>query len=159
MLTLIKNTINSGNFKYMELQQRISRLYAMGNITEAELDELLALAVEKASPDTERPELLTLIKSLSGKVAALTACVEELSARVKALEHGDNADLTEDTADEYPAWEPWDGLSDQYQPGAMVFHVGQLWKSTFPGQNVWEPGVVDDRFWLKCSPSELGGLK
>lgn len=154
MLTLIKNTINSGQYKFIDLQQKLARLYAMGNITEAELDELLALAAEKANPDAERPELLNLIKSLSGKVAALTACVEELSARLKKLETGGVTDYEEENACEYPDWELWDGLSDQYQPGTIVSHKGLLWKSTFNGQNVWEPGVVDDRFWVKYSPSE-----
>lgn len=154
MLTLIKNTINSGQYKFNDLQQKLARLYATGNISEAEWDELLALAVEKASPDTERPELLTLIKNLSGKVTALTACVEGLSARLKKLETGSVTDHEEETACEYPSWEPWDGLSDRYQPGAVVSHIGLLWQSTFNGQNVWEPGVVDDRFWVKYSPSE-----
>lgn len=154
MLTLIKSTINSGQYKFIDLQQKLARLYATGNISDAEWDELLALAVEKANPDTERPELLTLIKSLSGKVTALTACVEELSARLKKLETGGVPDHEEENACEYPSWEPWDGLSDRYQPGAVVSHIGLLWQSTFNGQNVWEPGVVDDRFWVEYPPSE-----
>lgn len=50
---------------------------------------------------------------------------------------------------EIKPWEPWDGLSDKYQPGAIVSHGGKVWESTYDGQNVWEPGAVgiDERFW------------
>jgi len=144
MFTLMQNTINSGNYKFMDLQQRIARLYAMGNISEAELDELLAMAVEKATPDAERPELLQLILSLFAKVEALTA-------RVKALENG-NAAALDAGSEDYPAWEPWDGLSNQYQPGAIVSHKEQLWQSTFQGQNVWELSTVGSQFWTQYDP-------
>ena len=144
MFALMKNTINSGNFKFIDLQHRIAKLYAMGNLSETELDELLALAAEKATPDSERPELLQLILSLFAKVEALTA-------RVKVLEKGNAADPDAGSED-YPAWEPWDGLSNQYQPGTIVRHKEQLWKSTFQGQNVWEPGTVGSQFWTLYSP-------
>lgn len=147
MFELIKNTIKSGNYKFLELQQRISRLYAMGNLTEAELDELLGLAAEKATPDAERPELLQLILSLFAKVEALTA-------RVKVLEDGKAADDSGDGQGNYPAWEPWDGLSDKYQHGAIVCHKDKLWESTFPAQNVWEPGTVGDQFWIPYTLTE-----
>lgn len=154
MLTLIKSTINSGYYKFTDLQQKLARLYATGNISETEWDELLALAVEKASPDTERPELLSLIQNLYRKVTELTACVEDLSARLKNLETGGVPDYEEENTCEYSVWQFWDGLSDQYQPGAIVSHKGALWQSTFNGQNVWEPGVVDDRFWVRYQPTE-----
>lgn len=141
MFILMKNTINSGNYKFLDLQQRIARLYAMGNISEDELNDLMTMAVEKANPETERPETLVLIQNLSAKVEALTV-------RVKMMEGSDTAGGTEGDVDEYPAWEPWDGLSDHYQPGAIVSHNGQLWESVYSGQNVWEPGVVDQRFWI-----------
>lgn len=155
MFTLMKSTINSGSYKFLDLQQRIARLYAMGNISEDELNELMTMAVEKANPETERPETLALIQTLSRKVGDLTSCVESLTARVKALEGGETADGTDEgDIDEYPAWEPWDGLSDKYQPGAVVSHSDKLWESVYPGQNVWEPGVVDERFWIQYTPEE-----
>lgn len=154
MYDLIMSTINSGNYGFLELKEKIARLYAMGSITESQLEELLDLAVEKANPDTERPEVLSLIQNLYRKVTELTACVEELSARLKNLETGGIPDYEEEDTCEYPAWELWDGLSNQYQSGAIVSHKGALWQSTFNGQNVWEPGVVDDRFWVRYQPTE-----
>ena len=52
---------------------------------------------------------------------------------------------------EYPIWKPWDGISKDYQIGAIVVHNGEVWESTFAGQNVWEPGTVGDNFWIKKS--------
>lgn len=147
MFDLIKKTIQSGNYKFLELQQRIARLYAMGNISAEELDELMALAVEKTSPDQERPEMLDLVQTLSRKVDALAAEVAALRAGTSG------GDASGDPA-EYPAWQPWDGLSDKYQPGSVVSHKGQLWESVYPGQNVWEPGTVDERFWKKYNPED-----
>lgn len=148
MFDLIKKTIQSGNYKFLELQQRIARLYAMGNISAEELDELMALAVEKTSPDQERPELLTLIQNLAAKIDAL-------AAEVTALKAGStDSDAAEGDACEYSSWQPWDGLSDKYQPGSIVSHNGHLWESVYSGQNVWEPGTVDERFWVKRSDLE-----
>lgn len=144
MYDILKLTIMSGNFKLSEIQQRVKRLYAMGDINDTQLKELLSMLAEKANPELERPETLELIQNLAAKVTALEQTVKEL----KGLLAGTGSDDSEESA-QYSAWEPWDGLSDQYQYGAIVDHNGQLWQSTFPGQNVWEPGTVDDRFWAK----------
>ena len=142
MYGIIKLTIMSGNFKLSEIQKRIKRLYAMGDITDTQMDELLSLMAEKANPEIERPETLDLIQNLFARV-------NDLAARVKRLEAGNAEEGAVVHSDsEYPAWEPWDGLSNKYQPGAVVSHNDQLWESVYAGQNVWEPGVVDQRFWI-----------
>lgn len=147
MYDIIKLTIQSGEFKLSELQHRVKKLYAMGELSDTQLDELFALLAEKANPEMERPELLDMVRSLSARVS-------QLDARLKILESGDTTGGDVVDAEEYLTWEPWDGLSDQYQYGAIVDHNGQLWQSTFLGQNVWEPGTVDDRFWVKYTPEE-----
>lgn len=146
MVNLMKNAINFGNYKLADMQQRIARLYAMGNITHGELEELLNLAAEKANPDAERPELLNLVQTLSKKV-------DTLAAEVEALRAGNSdRNVQESNLCEHPSWQPWDGLSDKYQIRSIVSHKGQLWESAYPGQNVWEPGTVDERFWVKYNP-------
>lgn len=143
MYDILKLTIQSGNFKFSEIQHRIKKLYAMGDLTEEQLDEMLSMAAEKSNPDMERPETLALIQNLAAKVTALEQTVKELLSGTVDNDAGDS--------DQYPAWEPWDGLSQEYQTGAIVEHNGKLWQSTYSGQNVWEPGTVDDRFWVKYS--------
>lgn len=144
MYNTMKMQIERGKFRLPDIQYKIKRLYAMGDLSEEQLDGLLTLAAGKADPDTERPELLALIQALSGKITALEQRVKDLEGEVPGSETG------EDTR--FPAWEPWDGLSSNYQCGAIVEHNGHLWQSAYSGQNVWEPGVVDERFWGKYVP-------
>lgn len=131
MFEVIKSVIDAGGYKLTALQDKIKRFYLRGDLTEAEMDELLVMAGEGATADGERPEMLTLIQRLSADVASLRERVDALEGKTK-----------EDTeASEYPAWEPWDGISNNYQYGAVVSHNGHLWESTHNGHNVWEPGV------------------
>ena len=129
MYEVIKSVIAAGDYKLAEMLYKIKKLYALGDITEEQMDELLIRAVVGASADAERPENLELIRNLSAKVAAL-------ESRVAALEGIENG------GEEYPVWKQWDGISNDYQPGAVVTHNGRLWESVFAGQNVWEPGAA-----------------
>lgn len=138
MKNIMKNVIAAGGYRLADMRHKIKKLYAMGDLSDAEADELLALAQGGASPDAERPETLKLIRSLAAEV-------EALKDRVKILEGGESDSGAEQT--QHPAWKPWDGISTDYQPGAIVSHMGQLWLSVYAGQNVWEPGSVDERFW------------
>ena len=148
MYNSLKTQISYGTFNVVDMQRRAKKLFALGELTETQLDDLFSLMAENANPDTERPELLNLIQSLFAKVDAL-------SDRVKALESGNtDGDAADGDAGEYPEWKPWDGLSNQYQPGSIVRHNDQLWQSAFSGQNVWEPGTVGDQFWVKYTPEE-----
>lgn len=85
-------------------------------------------AAEHLSAEMERPENIEILKKLAGRVM-------DLEARVAVLEG-----KGEETG--YPAWKPWDGLSNDYQYGAIVSHGGKLWQSVYNGQNVWEPGTL-----------------
>ena len=147
MYDIMKNTISKGGYKLEEVQRRIKRLFLLGDVTEAEMDELLEMAVQGASADAERPENTALIQVLAEKITAL-------EARVAALESNDNGGNTDNGGGEeqpqYEAWKPWDGISKDYSYGAIVTHNGELWQSVFNGQNVWEPGVVGtESMWVK----------
>lgn len=147
MYDIMKNTISKGGYKLDEMQHRIKRLFLLGDITEEQMDELLNMAIDKATVDAERPETLAMIHTLAEMIAAV-------EARVKALEGGNdsggNDDSGEEEQPEYPHWKPWDGISTNYQYGAIVWHNGELWISVFDGQNVWEPGAVGtDNLWQK----------
>lgn len=128
MFEIIKSVIFSGGYKLAEIQHKIKKLYILGDLAEAEMDELLVLASGSASADAERPETLQMIHTLAEDVQAL-------KTRVKALEG------SEENQSAYPVWKPWDGLSSDYQIDAVVSHNGELWKSVYVGQNVWEPGA------------------
>lgn len=137
MFNIIKDVIVKGGNKLAEIQHKVKKLYLLGDITESEMDELLAMASRGASVDAERPETLEMLRILAREM-------EALNARLKALEGGEDT-----SAGDYPTWKPWDGMSADYSLGAVVSHNGELWESTFEGQNVWEPGVVDEKFWKR----------
>jgi hypothetical protein len=144
MFNVIKSAIEAGGYKLSEMQQKIRKFYMMGNLTEAELDELLRLASGGVSADAERPENILLIQTLAEEL-------EALKARVTALEGGEDP-AEPDKPDEptYPEWKPWDGISKDYQRGDIVSHNGKLWESVFEGQNVWEPGTVGtESLWVE----------
>ena len=134
MYNVIKSVITSGGFKLADIQHKIKKLYALGDLTEAQMDELLGAASGGVNTDAERPDVLEMLKKLSDRVDAL----EEML--------NGNAEETG-----YSEWAAWDGISDNYQPGAIVSHGGKLWQSVYEGQNVWEPGAagIDERFWVE----------
>ena len=128
----LKRVILSGRYRLSEMVEKINVMWGESLITDAERDELLALAQEKLNPQTEAPELMAAYARLLERVGAL----EE---RVAALEGAGGEESAE--GGEWPAWEPWDGVSDKYQLGAQVEHNGVKYVSVYAGQNVWEPGT------------------
>lgn len=129
MYGIIRQVIGNGGYKLNDMQQRIKRMYVLGDLTAEQTDELLSLALAGAQTDAERPETIEMLKALSDRVAAIE---EKLGM--------------DEAGEAYPAWTPWDGVSNNYQPGAIVAHNEKLWQSVFEGQNVWEPGTVS--FWV-----------
>ena len=69
-----------------------------------------------------------------------------LSERIAKLEEVVFAENDE----EIVAWKPWDGISKDYQYGALVTHKDTIWRSDFKGQNVWEPGTIGtEALWVR----------
>lgn len=132
MYGIIRQVIGNGGYKLNDMQQKIKRMYVLGDLTAEQTDELLSLALAGAQADAERPETIEMIRSLASRVDAIEA----------KLGMGEAGEA-------YPAWKPWDGVSDNYQPGAIVSHNAKLWQSVYEGQNVWEPGVVGEGFWAE----------
>lgn len=138
---ILENVIKSGKFDLARATQLIESGYLDGSYTEAERNELLALRDQYLNPQTQAPDLKEALKRLEEKYAAL----EE---RVKTLEGNGATAPGEDGA--YPAWEPWNGISTQYQKGDRVTHNGFVWESVYIGQNTWEPGTLGtEGIWVK----------
>ena len=133
MYEVLKSVISAGGFKLAEIQRKIKKLYAVGDLTEEEMDALLSLASGGVSTDAERPEVMAMLQSLADRIAALEAKL-----------------TTGEETPEYEAWKPWDGMSNKYQHGATVSHNGKLWQSIYEGQNVWEPGAAGtENLWAE----------
>lgn len=141
---VLRNVILSKKQSVGELTRRIDVFYAQGKITETEKAELDQMVFDNQTVDAEREELEVLYKALVEKYNAL-------EVRVRALEGGESGGGS-GTDGGYPNWEPWDGVSINYQPGAIVKHNGKIWKNVLDGmQNIWEPGVVDNRYWIEVT--------
>ena len=150
MYDVLKSVISVGGYKLTEIQHKVKKLYILGDLTEEQMDELLAMASRGVSTDAERPETLALIHTLSAEIEALKIRVETLESG------GDNGnDNTSEEQPTYPDWKTWDGISKDYQTGAVVSHKDELWESVFNGQNVWEPGAPGtESLWVKYIPAE-----
>lgn len=133
MYEIIRQVILNGGYKLTDMQGKIKRMYVRGDLTEEQMDELLVMVNGGANPNAERPDTLEMLKSISARL-------DKVEAKLNALENSGTQ------PEEYPAWTPWDGVSNNYQPGAIVAHNEKLWQSVFEGQNVWEPGTVS--FWV-----------
>lgn len=137
MYNILKTNILMGGTRLGEVQNRIKRLYATGDLTDGQMEELMELSQQKANPEAERPELPEILRSLTERVEVLEKKMASTS-------------VPEEEAPNIEAWKPWDGISNKYQYDAVVSHNGKLWRSVFNGQNVWEPGTVGtERLWVE----------
>lgn len=147
MANILRSVINNGGMPLTQVSERIETMYVSGRINAEERNELTGLMHEKARPENEAGDYKALCRALAEKY-------NELEKRVSALEQADNVSGGEeeegDADQNHPEWEPWDGVSDKYQTGAIVMHNGTVWESVFAGQNVWEPGApgIDERYWV-----------
>lgn len=132
MFNTLKIAIASKKYDLPAISKKIDTLWLGGRLTDEERTQLQNEALANLSVENERPDMLIMLEELARRVAALEAIHAE--------------DNTENT---YPEWMPWNGLTTDYQPGAIVSHNGKLWKSVYSGQNVWEPGVIGtETLWV-----------
>ena len=158
MYKIIKSVITAGNFKLADMTKKINTLWVSGELTDEQRDELMQLMNEHLNPATEAPELAERI----GRVEQRVTILEE---SVKELENGgsETTEPTEPGTEEViiHQWEPWNGISDQYQYGAVVTHNGKYWHNVLQGmQNTWEPGSegVGENIWKEITKEEAEAL-
>lgn len=133
MYNIIKNEIKNGR-KLTEVNRMINAAMGAGAITDTQYGELRREASAAANHKDNEPGLREMVLALAARVEVL-----EKTAGIVTPEIPDEGNQTE-----YETWQPWDGISNKYQQGAIVYHpgTGKLWESTFAGQNTWEPGTV-----------------
>lgn len=81
MKDFIESVIRTGNYVLSEMEERIQKMYVLGKLTTAELEELLALAAENARDSMQ---------------IDVTAKLKELEDRIYVLEHPSMPD--------FPVW-------------------------------------------------------
>lgn len=70
MREFIEDIIASGNYKLEELEGKIKRLYAMGDLTEEDMTELLAMAAAHVV-DSKQVDLFAKVVDLEHRIEAL----------------------------------------------------------------------------------------
>ena len=70
MKDFIESVINTGNYKLQDMENRIKKLFATGDLSEADMIYLLDLAAEKAD-DSKQIDIPVILADLEKRVAAL----------------------------------------------------------------------------------------
>lgn len=70
MRKFLESVINTGNYKLSDMENRIKRLFATGDLSEQDMVELLDLAAEKAD-DGKQIDVSAVLGDLEARVAAL----------------------------------------------------------------------------------------
>lgn len=145
MYEIIETAILTGGYDLQAMASKIDAMYAADRLTADEWQKLRKLCLDHLRPEDTRPELQQQLEYLADRVTAL-------EAQVAALIEGASGGTEED-------YEDWQqsiaGLTNKYQQGAIVRHNGKLWQSAYPGQNVWEPGVLGtETLWVEYASDE-----
>lgn len=166
MYEVFKNVIESGNFKVNDLTNKIDTLWAERKMSDDERAALIASMTDHINPATEAPELARQISMVAEQVAEMKDQIAALIADVATLknpegseEGGGEETESDPLTGKIPDWEPWDGISDRYQRGAIVRENGEYYVNVLSGmQNTWQPGTagVDDRYWIKLTAEQAG---
>lgn len=134
MYTIIKSVIESKNYELSDMLKKLDTLWVQGSITDAEREELMALARENANVQ----------QSID-----IMAKLEELDKRVKALEDAKINTDTSDSEEETENEEPTGTTYPEYTAGTW-YYAGD--KVTFDGK-VYEC-IAPDGVVCVWSPSE-----
>lgn len=111
------------------------------------------MMIDYLNPASEAPELKEMYERLEARVTTL----EEEVKKLKGEEPGGGEEGTVTV----PAWEPWDGISNKYQYGAVVTHNTKYFLDVLQGmQNTWEPesAGVDERYWKEITKEQAEGI-
>ena len=145
MYNIIETAILTGGYDLQAMASKIDAMYAADRLTADEWQKLRKLCLDHLKPEDTRPELQQQLEYLAARVTALEAQVAALTGAASGGTEKDYADWVQPVA----------GLTNKYQQGAIVRHNGKLWQSAYPGQNVWEPGVLGtEALWTEYTPEE-----
>ena len=139
MFATFQTIINAGGYDLADLSQRIKTLYALGELTEEEMTQLLDSAAANANQDAMLPDMSERVGALETRMAA----VEE---RVGKLETGGvEPGEPEQPADEWPQWERPTSKDTQYHKGDKVTFNGRHY--TCVKNNVSSSPEEDSKSW------------
>ena len=119
MFETVQTIINAGGYDLADLSERIKTLYAMGELTEVEMKQLLDSAAANANQDAMLPDMSERVGALETRIAAVEERVGKLEAG--GVEPGE----PEEPADEWPEWVRPTSKDTQYNKGDKVTFNGK----------------------------------
>lgn len=130
MFGTVRAIINAGGYDLTGLTKRIKTLYAMGELTEDEMEQLLEQAQTNAKPDDSYAPLADRVKAIE----EWEMTVEEWLSK---LETGSSTE-PEVPADECPEYKQPTGAHDAYHVGDKITYNGKHYTCIYDGC-VWTP--------------------
>ena len=123
MFATFQTIINAGGYDLIDLTKRIKTLYAMGELSEEEMKQLLEQAQTNAKPDDS--------------YAPLADRVKYIGERLSKTEYGSPTDPN-GLADEWPEYVQPTGAHDAYHVGDKITYNGKHYTCIYDGC-VWTP--------------------
>lgn len=133
MFTTFQTIINAGGYDLADLTERIKTMYAMGELSEEEMEQLLEQAQTNAKPDDS-------YAPLNERVTAIETWKREFEDRLDKLESDSSTELgePEEPADEWPEYVQPTGAHDAYYVGDKITYNGKHYTCIYDGC-VWTP--------------------
>lgn len=133
MFETFQTIINAGGYDLDDLTQRIKTMYAMGELTEEEMKQLLEQAQTNANPDDS-------YAPLADRVKAIEEWETPIEERLSKLESGSSTDPSdpEESADEWPEYKQPTGAHDAYHVGDKITYNGKHYTCVMD-ECVWPP--------------------
>ena len=139
MFETFQTIINAGGYDLADISERIKTLYAMGELTEVEMKQLLDSAAANANQDAMLPDMSERVGALETRIAAVEERVGKLEAG--GVEPGE----PEEPADEWPEWVRPTSKDTQYNKGDKVTFNGKHY--TCVKNNVSSSPDEDSKRW------------
>lgn len=133
MFETVQTIINAGGYDLADLTQRIKTLYALGELSEEEMTQLLEQAQDNANPDDS-------YAPLADRVKAIEEWETTIEERLSKLESGSSTDPgePEEPADEWPEYVQPTGAHDAYHVGDKITYNGKHYTCAMDNC-VWPP--------------------
>lgn len=133
MFATFQTIINAGGYDLADLTERIKTMYAMGEFTEDEMEQLLKQAQDNAKPDDSYAPLADRVKAIE----EWEATIEERLTKLESSS-STNPGALEEPADKWPEYVQPTGAHDAYHVGDKITYNGKHYKCVMDGC-VWTP--------------------
>lgn len=119
MFETMQTIINGGDYDLADLSERIKTLYALGELSNEEMTQLLDSAAVNANQDAMLPDMSERVGALETRIAAAEERVGKLEAG------GVETSEPEEPVDEWPEWVRPTSKDTQYRKGDKVTFNGR----------------------------------